>query len=92
LFRAFRGDSPVRWQLRWASSALITTALWAMLDEFHQTFTRSRDGTIWDVLLDTCGALAALMLIASYTKKDSAPRSSLTRRAAGMTRRSEPVE
>jgi len=78
LFRAFRGDSRVRWHLKWASYALISTALWAMLDEFHQTLTRSRDGSIWDVLLDTCGALLALTLIASYFTRDQASGSSWT--------------
>jgi VanZ family protein len=76
LFRAFRGDSTVRWQVRWAFYALASTALWALLDEFHQTFTRSREGSIWDVLLDSCGALLALTLIASYIKNDQSPRPS----------------
>jgi VanZ family protein len=76
LFRAFRGDSTVRWQARWALYALASTALWALLDEFHQTFTRSREGSIWDVLLDSCGALLALALIAAYIKNADSPRAS----------------
>lgn len=92
LFRAFRGDSPVRWHFRWAFYALVSTALWALLDEFHQTLTRSRDGSIWDVLLDSCGALLALILIASYTTKDQVPRSSWTRRPARTDGDSDPLE
>src|SRR4030095_7222895 len=57
LFRAFRGDSQVRWHFRWALYAFFSAATWALLDEFHQTLTRSRDGSIWDVLLDSSGAL-----------------------------------
>ena len=92
LFRAFRGDSPVRWQVRWAFYALASTALWALLDEFHQTLTRSRDGSIWDVLLDSCGALLALALIASYIKKDQAPRASWTRRPARANGANDPLD
>jgi VanZ family protein len=93
LFRAFRGDSQVRWQVRWAFYALVSAALWAMLDEFHQTFTRSRDGSIWDVLLDSCGALLALTIIASYITRGQAPRSSTwTRRATRRNGDSVPLE
>ena len=69
LFRAFRGDSQFRWRLRWAVYALIFSGLWALLDEFHQTLTRSREGSIWDVLLDSSGALLGLALIALYQKR-----------------------
>ena len=88
LFRAFRGDSPVRWHFRWAFYAFASTALWALLDEFHQTLTRSREGSIWDVLLDSCGALLALTLIASYIKRDQALRSSWPAKPALMAVRS----
>lgn len=92
LFRAFRGDSQVRWQFRWAFYAFLSTALWAMLDEFHQTLTRSRDGSIWDVLLDSCGALLALTIIASYAKKDLAPRSLWARRPARANGANDPLD
>src|SRR5947208_15302097 len=92
LYRAFRADSQIRWNLRWALYALVSTALWAMLDEFHQTLTRSRDGSIWDVLLDSCGALLALALIASYLKKDQVPRSSWTQRPARANGADDPLD
>ena len=80
LFRAFRGDSRVRWRFKWAFYAFGSTVFWALLDEFHQTLTRSRDGSIWDVLLDSCGALLGLTLIASYIKKAQASGASWTRK------------
>ena len=64
LFRAFRADDPARWRLRWLIYSLAGAASWALLDEFHQTLTRTRGGSIWDVLLDASGALFALIVIA----------------------------
>jgi VanZ family protein len=37
--------------------ALLGTALMASADEWHQTFLPNRTGTVWDVLLDCCGAI-----------------------------------
>jgi VanZ family protein len=92
LFRAFRGDSQIRWNFRWALYAFLCTAVWALLDEYHQTLTRSREGSIWDVLLDSCGALLALTLIASYTKNALAPRLSWTRGQARANGANDPLD
>lgn len=92
LFRAFRGDSPMRWGFRWAVYSFFSAASWGLLDEFHQTLTRSRDGSIWDSLLDSCGALFALTLIALYTTRDRTPRSSGTRRPTRTNRRNDPTD
>lgn len=92
LFRAFRGDSPIRWNFRWAVYSFYSAASWALLDEFHQTLTRWRDGSIWDSLLDSCGALFALILIALYTRRDRTPRSSWTRPPNRTHRRSDPAD
>jgi VanZ family protein len=37
-------------------------AVYAALDEFHQSFVASRTGSPWDVLIDCAGALAGLLL------------------------------
>jgi len=75
LFRAFRADDPLRWRLRWAVYALTTAGLWAALDEFHQTFTRTRSPSAWDSLLDASGALFVLIVIGFYNRKASEMRS-----------------
>ena len=64
LFRAFRADDPTRWRLKWAIYSLLTAGAWALLDEFHQTLTRTRGGSIWDSLLDSSGAFFMLVAIA----------------------------
>ena len=41
-------------------SALITS-VYAMTDEYHQTFVSGRSGQVSDVLLDTCGGIAGAL-------------------------------
>jgi VanZ family protein len=73
LFRAWRATLPamsdVRWTLRWATIALLGTAIVASLDEWHQSFIPSRTGRWQDVVLDTCAGLAAQLLIFLWWKR-----------------------
>lgn len=67
LFRAWRATlrlprGPL-WALRWATVAFFMSALVASLDEWHQTFIASRTGAFSDVVLDSCAALTAQILI-----------------------------
>lgn len=64
LFRAFRADSLMRWRWGWATWSFNIAFGWALLDEFHQSLTRTRGGSIYDSLLDTSGALFMLTVIA----------------------------
>jgi VanZ family protein len=70
LFRAWRATLHLpwapRWTLRWAAIAFLMSALVASLDEWHQTFLPSRTGTFSDVMLDSCAALTAQILIFLY--------------------------
>jgi VanZ family protein len=70
LFRAWRETLPVigdpKWRLRWASIAVLGTALVASLDEWHQSFLPSRTGRWEDVVLDTCAGIAAQILLLLY--------------------------
>ncbi len=70
LFRAWRATLRLpwapRWALRWAAIAFSMSALVASLDEWHQTFIPSRTGAIRDVVLDSCAALTAQVLIFLY--------------------------
>jgi VanZ family protein len=67
LFRAWRATLPVmssvQWTLRWATIAILGTALVASLDEWHQSFIPSRTGAVSDVVLDTCAGIAAQILV-----------------------------
>jgi VanZ family protein len=46
--------------------ALLGTALVASCDEWHQTFLPNRTGSVWDVLLDCCGAITLQFVVYMY--------------------------
>jgi len=69
LFRAFRSGSRERWRHWWALSSLLVVFLYALLDEYHQTFTLRRTGSIYDSLIDTSGAVTALVLLWLFRRK-----------------------
>lgn len=69
LFRAFRADSPSRWQWRWAVYSFTIISIWAILDEYHQTTTRDRSGSVRDVLIDVAGGFFMLAVIAYFYNK-----------------------
>ncbi len=49
------------WRLWWA--ALGVTVLYAASDEYHQTFVPTRHGAVTDVMIDTAGAVIALLAV-----------------------------
>ena len=61
LFRAIRGDR-TGWSWRWALAAIILAALYAMTDEWHQSFVPSRTASALDVLIDATGATLGQVL------------------------------
>lgn len=61
---ARRGISALlSWRLESSILAILSTAIVASGDEFHQTFIPSRTGTPVDVLLDTCGATVLCLFV-----------------------------
>ncbi|HME36225.1 MAG TPA: VanZ family protein [Candidatus Sulfotelmatobacter sp.] len=72
-FRAWRETLPAmgnpRWTWRWANISVLGTALVASLDEWHQTFIPSRTGTVRDVVLDTCAAIGAQILVWLWVRR-----------------------
>jgi VanZ family protein len=62
-WRAFRAGALVKWEWRWAWWAFVIVAVWALLDEWHQSFTLSRTASPYDSLLDISGGLTALVAI-----------------------------
>ncbi|MDX2029603.1 MAG: VanZ family protein, partial [Blastocatellia bacterium] len=63
LFRAFRSGNAVRWHWRWAVGAWLLVVIYALTDEYHQTFVASRTGTINDSLVDILGGTTALVVL-----------------------------
>lgn len=64
-FRAWRGPAftAIAWRMRWALRALGVCLVVAVLDEAHQHFVKSRNGSASDVVLDMCGAVLAQMVV-----------------------------
>ena len=58
-FRAYRGPSVERWEWKWSLYALLSLAIWAAGDEFHQSFVSTRTASVRDVLIDTAGGVLA---------------------------------
>src|SRR5436190_12908359 len=54
---------------RLQSGALIIAALYAALDEFHQSFVSSRTASAWDVLVDWVGALIGVLLFGALVRR-----------------------
>jgi len=56
-----------RWKI--AALALGIAALYAVSDEFHQSFVPSRHPSASDVLIDTCGAFLGIAIIFAIRRK-----------------------
>lgn len=80
-FRALRGDHALSWRWSWAAVAFLAASLWAGIDEIQQHYSAQRTGSPWDVLLDSSGALTAILLIGltSFGQRLSADRRPMTK-------------
>ena len=63
LFRAFRSDSPQAWLPRWTLYTIIAVVLYAMSDEFHQSFVVTRTASLVDVSIDTAGGVLSQIAV-----------------------------
>ena len=61
--RAFRGSPRAALRERWFLVSLALIVVYALVDEYHQSFVPSRTGTIYDSLIDMLGGLAALIIV-----------------------------
>ena len=61
--RAFRTSPRPALANRWFIAALALVVVYALLDEYHQSFVPSRTGSIYDSFIDIAGGLTALLII-----------------------------
>lgn len=59
--RAFSASSQYILRRRWFLAGLLLVVVWALLDEFHQSFVPSRTASLYDSLIDIAGGLSALI-------------------------------
>jgi VanZ family protein len=69
LFRAFRSGAVTGWRLPWAVYTILIVVVYAVIDEHHQTLTKTRSGSIYDILIDISGGLIALLGLWSVRRK-----------------------
>lgn len=69
--RAFTTSSKNFIRSRWFLSSLLLVIIYALLDEYHQTFVSSRIGSIYDSMIDTVGGLTALVVFYVWRKRRS---------------------
>ena len=60
--RAFTSSSKAFLQRYWFQSALLLVVIYALLDEFHQSFVPSRTPSIYDSAIDIAGGLTILLI------------------------------
>ena len=66
LWRALRHNMDKErrpWLWSQAAQALLLVILFAASDEFHQSFVPTREASVVDVLIDTAGAVLALLSV-----------------------------
>jgi VanZ family protein len=61
--RAFRTSGRPAISSRWFMISLTIVVVYALVDEFHQSFVPTRTGTIYDSLIDIAGGLTALIVV-----------------------------
>ena len=75
--RAFRPSPHPVLRERWFLLSLAVVVVYALLDEYHQSFVPSRTGTIYDSLIDMAGGLTALLIVRRRAWFDRASNSPL---------------
>lgn len=61
--RYSRADAATGWRRSDAIGAVALAFAYAVSDEFHQRFVPSRQGTISDIVIDTAGAVSAIVIL-----------------------------
>ena len=61
--RAFRTSPHPAIKQRWFLNCLALVVVYALLDEYHQSFVPSRTASIVDSLIDMAGGLTALIIV-----------------------------
>jgi VanZ family protein len=72
LYRGIRGGRP-GWRWAWGLTALFVAAGYSALDEIHQAFVASRTASPYDSLLDSTGALFAMIALWIWFRRSAPP-------------------
>lgn len=72
--RALITSSYALFQRRWFQLGLLLVVIYALLDEFHQSFVPSRTASIYDSAIDVAGGLTVLLILKVYGKPSNGRR------------------
>jgi VanZ family protein len=61
--RAFRTSPRAAIASRWFLICVTLIVVYALVDEYHQSFVPSRTASVWDSFIDMAGGLTALVII-----------------------------
>jgi VanZ family protein len=67
--RALIGSPNTFLQRRWFQLSLFLVAIYALLDEFHQSFVPSRTASVYDSAIDVAGGLTILLIFRLAAKR-----------------------
>ena len=70
--RAFITSSRAWLRQHWFESALLLLVIYALLDEYHQSFVPSRSASIYDSMIDVAGGLTVLLIFKLYERTRAA--------------------
>lgn len=70
--RAFRTSPRPALANRWFLAAFALVIVYALLDEYHQTFVPSRTASIYDSFIDMTGGLVTLLVLRLHRRSRSA--------------------
>ena len=73
--RAFRTSPRPAINQRWFLICVTLIVVYALVDEYHQSFVPSRTASVWDSLIDMTGGLAALVFIRIRSRKGAKAQS-----------------
>jgi VanZ family protein len=75
--RAFRTSPHPAINRRWFLICVALVVVYALLDEYHQSFVPSRTASIFDSLIDMAGGLTALIIVHKRTAANTHERGSV---------------
>ena len=64
--RAFIASTHGSLRRHWLADGIVFIGLYALSDEFHQSFVASRTASIYDSMIDMSGGVVALILVAFF--------------------------
>ena len=67
--RALRTSSHQILSQFWIKWTILLVSIYALLDEYHQSFVPSRTASLYDSLIDIAGGVTALLFYAIWTKR-----------------------